>query len=147
MGIQKKRHIITWLVVMAYVMLLAHVFVPHHHHDDQTAFINLTYCPHDHHHGNEDHHGHESHEHTHTASCTGSGQCETLKHTLLKNSVLDMPDFELIGFPLCGMLVEPTNETTVLFSPNNRLRSPQHFSHNSEHHLFSWSHRGPPARS
>lgn len=144
MGALKRKHLITWLVIMAYVLLLAHVFVPHHHHDDQTAFINLTCCPHDHQHPHGENTGHEPCADRHTASCSGSVQCETLKHTLLKNSVLDLPDFKVSGFPLFDIISVPSLEKTNCLPIEEYSNSPHSLHYLSEYHLCSWSHRGPP---
>lgn len=69
-----------FVLVTAYMALLAHAFVPHHHHGEHTAFLNHKDCPHGHH----DHHEHED-----TAAvpntCHG-GECETLKNVWVKDS-------------------------------------------------------------
>ena len=60
-----------WVLAMAYLALLAHAFVPHHHHQDgNTAFVNHKTCPED----IGDPHSHPSY----------TSDCETLKHTLLR---------------------------------------------------------------
>lgn len=103
---------IFWTLVIAYVALLAHAFVPHHHHNDQTAFINLKACPHGHH-GDGGMHGHygDGNMHGHPAAApspfghqvhqehqpgdplphSAAGDCETLKNILLTDHQLDEP--------------------------------------------------------
>ena len=75
-------------MVTAYVALLAHAFVPHHHHSDHTAFVNAKTCPHGHH----EHYGpagqHE-HQPDDPMAPSAAGDCETLKNILPTNHQLD----------------------------------------------------------
>lgn len=70
------------LLLSAYVALLAHAFIPHHHHSDYTAFINAKSCPHE-------HHGHVDTDPVAPAHSAHSDQCETLQHVLLSDTQTD----------------------------------------------------------
>lgn len=73
LGTKKWR---LWMLLAAYVALLAHAFVPHHHHSDFTAYVNVKSCPHDHH----------DHSPAEYPSPNHSGDCETLKNILLSHA-------------------------------------------------------------
>lgn len=70
------------LLLSAYVALLAHAFIPHHHHSDYTAFVNAKSCPHE-------HHGHADTDPVAPVHSDHSVQCETLQHVLLSDTQAD----------------------------------------------------------
>ena len=81
-----------WLV-LAYLALLAHAFVPHHHHADHTAHLNSTECV----------------EHTHsqeTEAPAESAECITLNHALI-NAHSEQADFSISSDDFVFLQVQP----------------------------------------
>lgn len=145
MKIVRRHKIFSWLLAFAYITLLAHAFVPHHHHDDHTAFLNLKTCPHDHAHDSELHH-HESHENQ-SAPCTGSSECVTLKHTLLKGVAWDTQDIENSTYPIAIITSGLQPVFSVFFTEIKTQGTPHTSALISKPHSTGWSYRGPPVLS
>ena len=100
-----KKHFISYLLAMAYMALLAHVVLPHHHHQE-TAYFNVSTCPVD---------GHEWQDHAkanHNHTCESDSECVTLNHALVnkknqgasdgKHILIPGKDFPI--FPFLGLL-------------------------------------------
>lgn len=134
LGNQKWRLL---LLLTAYVVLLAHAFVPHHHHSDFTAFVNTKSCP---------HHGHHDHSPLDHPEPIQSGDCETLKNILLTDDDADNTCVSALVATLYPEIfaysaLPPTAEMAV--DTGTRLRwgldsLPDSFTENI-------SRRGPPA--
>ena len=72
-----SRKMMFFVLVAAYLALLAHAFVPHHHHGEHTAFLNHKACPHEH---------HEHPPASTTPDTEHGGECETLKNVYLPDN-------------------------------------------------------------
>ena len=124
------------MLLAAYMAVLAHAFVPHHHHSDFTAHINAKSCPHDHH----------DHSPAEFPNPDHYGDCETLKNVLLSEAFSDAFQFSaqpIVLFPEilvnCGL--PPITEMSA--DAGIRLRwdtapIPDPFTENT-------SRRGPPS--
>lgn len=119
-----------WTLVIAYAALLAHAFVPHHHHGDHTAFINAKACPHGHHgdggmhtdHGDRAHAGHQPGD---PSAPSAAGDCETLKNILPTDHQLDGSDatpYELLLYTGLSFPVRLPDVAIHLVFAGSRLR-------------------------
>lgn len=120
MNVLCNRILASWLLALAYVALIAHVFIPHHHHGEHTAFLDFKSCPHEQH-EQHDHTGHQHQGNADNASHTPFGtvgECETLKYVWIQDQQISipdadlpgvflLPDFELIGLHLALPLSGP----------------------------------------
>lgn len=94
MNVLCNRNLASWLLALAYVALIAHVFIPHHHHGEQTAFLDFKSCPHVQH----EHAGNEHQDHADDATQTPfslPGECETLKYVWIQDQQISLPDADL----------------------------------------------------
>lgn len=85
---QLSRKMMFFVLMVAYLALLAHAFVPHHHHGEHTAFFNHKACPHEHqeHHADLEHHAHLHEDASSDPNNCQGGDCKTLKHVWIKDN-------------------------------------------------------------
>lgn len=136
MKLTRGRRNIFWLIVTAYLALLAHAFIPHHHHGEQVAYLNHMSCPHDH--TDTDH----AAEHTQPAV-----DCETLKNILLNESQSSVSDLMADSWPTTDTALFPSLSHVTWGLPVGT----SHFQHLplsfTGLSLDSQDLRGPPAFS
>lgn len=132
------HHAMVWTMVTAYLSLLAHAFVPHHHHGSGTAFLNHKVCPFE----QQSCHGDEN---DHKPAANAIADCETLKHTWLKTSTQDDYSFERVVSLVWAIIPLPRYTDESVSTTGKKPRIPWLTGHVSTTHKECNGLRGPPS--
>lgn len=86
----KKLHTtcLLYIRISVYMMVLAHFFIPHHHHTDFTTHLNSSQCSHQH--GSDD-------EDSNSVVINDFSDCELLAYTLIEDSDHSIPSLDFEG--------------------------------------------------